>query len=153
MLSLCVSKIVVGVRMIGLQCQHPPEASLRLLKFPLLGKHIGEAVMRIPMAGFQVDGAPIAGRGRRQIALQKVGVSKVVVIVRRSRIVLDGSKDQWNSDLILAGLLRDDTEVMERIGVLRIDLQDLAIAGFGLRQAARLMVLQTHLQRLGDRSR
>lgn len=147
-----VSKMVVSFGMIRLQFQYAPQANLSLLKFPLLRKHIGEAVMCIHKAWRQRDRSSIAGGGCGQITLQEIGISKIKLIIGGSRIVLDGRQDQWNRDLILAGLLSDDPEQMERVGVLRFELQDLAVAGFGLRQSASPMVLQTNLQRFGSGS-
>jgi hypothetical protein len=65
-------------------------------------------------------------------------------------IETQGFADDVDGLLVLTDLVGDDAEEVQRLDVARIELQDLAIDGLGLRQIAGLMVLQGDLEHLRE---
>src|SRR5579859_7593278 len=58
---------------------------------------------------------------------------------------------QLNASLKISGLMSDQAEEMQGVGVIRVDRQDLAIKRSCLRQAPRPVVSGRRLQQFGDR--
>ena len=68
--------------------------------------------------------------------------------IRNSTIARDGLADQVNRGLVVPGLMRDDAEEMQAIGVVGIDRKDLPVAVLGLLEPASLMQAAPLLQGL-----
>ena len=68
--------------------------------------------------------------------------------IRNATIACDGLADQVNRGLVVPGLMRDDAEEMQAIGVVGIDGKDLPVTVLGLLEPASLMQAAPLLQGL-----
>ena len=60
----------------------------------------------------------------------------------------DGPPDPLHREVVAADLVSHKPEEVERVGVVRLDREDLAIKRLGLRQSSGLVVLICRLKRL-----
>jgi len=80
------------------------------------------------------------------IDFAEVGISGGIIRVRR-----DGLANPVYRELMAAHLLGDDAPQAERLGIVWLHREDLAVNPFGLCQTSGLMMLNRDLERLWDR--
>ena len=136
--------------MTWLQEQDAAKTIFGFSEFALFGECVRQTVERIDVGGVERDGVAIAGDGGRQVIVQTIGIGKIVVKVGARRMSLNGGAYELNREVVVTRLLRDDSEQVEGVCMLRLEFEDFAIANFGLGQAARLMMLQAEGQRCGN---
>ena len=92
----------------------------------------------------------IARHGARRIALKPVGIAKIVVVIGGARIAGDRRTDQAFGLNVIAVLLSDDAEKMQRFWVIWFNAQDFAVARLCLGEVVGLMVCQAARENLAD---
>ena len=128
--------------MTWLQVQDAAKTSFGFSEFGLLGEGVRQAVERIDVDGVERDGAAITGHRGRQVLLQTITIGKIVVKVGALGLALNGGAYELNREVVVTCLLRDDSEQVEGVCMLRLEFEDFAIASFSFAQPARLMMLQ-----------
>ena len=96
----------------------------------------------------QLQSSLIAGPGLGSPAQSPVGFAKITVIKRLHAIHGDGLADAGDGRLMLTGLVSDEPQQVQGVGMSRIPPQDLAIELLGLRQLARLVKVHRRLKRV-----
>jgi hypothetical protein len=109
--------------------------------------------MRFGMRGIEGKRAPITGYGLIQKALFGENGAKVIMEKRGIRFGLDSVFDQIDSCLPVAGLISDQAEQMQGVGMSRGDGKYLPVKPIGLNQPAGLMMLDSLRKQFRDISR
>jgi len=90
-----------------------------------------------------------AGFGFAQPMLRPVQRAQIVVHERVARLYADGALDELERSLVIARLMAQLGKQVQRIGMIRRELQPLPVKRIGLLQASRLMMLEGGLDVLG----
>jgi hypothetical protein len=69
------------------------------------------------------------------------------------RIEVDGPLDELCSAIVITGLMGDGAEQVQRIHVVGLHREDLAVEPFGVRQSPSLVMLESERESLLDRDR
>ena len=127
----------MGLGVVGVMCQSPAEAGLRGCQIapPLEGD--SQVAMGLGVVGIQFQCPPVAGHGLVELLELLIGRAEIGVEDRRIGIQLDGPADVLDGSLILIDLRGDDAQQVPGVGILRLDLEDLAVDMFGLLELAR----------------
>src|SRR6266567_5168917 len=90
-------------------------------------------------------------RGRLvQAAKRAQSVADIAVEIRSAIVARDRPADEVDSNLAVAGLMRDHAEKMQAVSMVRVDRENLTIEPLRLVEAAGLMQGQGGSQRLCD---
>jgi hypothetical protein len=117
----------------------------QLAQFP---QGISEVTVRHGEVRLAVHGLPKAGHGLGQLSLKNEHISQVVMCGGKVGLLLQGRPEVLHSDIVTACLPGDYSQEMERIDLVRIDLQDLLEVLFRLLQPAGLIIMAGYVQRL-----
>ena len=84
------------------------------------------------MVRLEPDGVPIMRLCLTHAAKRAQGGAKIAMEIRDHTVAGDCLADEINRELVVAALVRHDTEEMQAIGVVGVDGKDLAIETLGL---------------------
>jgi hypothetical protein len=93
------------------------------------------------MVWLKRDGVLVRLAGLPEPAERLKRHAQVRVEVGDDGVGLDRASDQRGRDLVLPDLVGDDAEEMEGVGLIRLVLQNAPVRLLGLREVARLVVL------------
>ena len=128
--------------------QRPVEALQRLVGKAGIEQDIGAVAVRVGEVGVDGDGAVETLDRLQPVALAVQRLAEQIVHTRLRRPVGDGAAGELDALLELALLAGDHGDVIERIGIVRVDAQHLDVAFHGLRQIALAVVEQALLEQL-----
>jgi hypothetical protein len=103
---------------------------------------IAQVAMGLGVVGPEFQSTPIAGDGLGDLAQRAAGFTQIAVKGSVVRVQADGAFNQIHGLLVLAKLMRDDARQVQRLGVIRLQGENLLVKRFGRSQPPRLMVLQ-----------
>ena len=103
--------------------------------------------MKLPGILFAVALAVCTCHATRRL----IHLRQIVVIVRLPPIQSDGPANVFGSHILPPRLMGDDAEKVNRVGLIRIHLEDLSIELISRLQPATLMVLHGNGKGFGDR--
>jgi hypothetical protein len=136
---------------VGLQLQCPAVAGNGFVQLPLLLQCIAEVAVRLGIVRLQLQCPVVAGQGFGNPAQGAIRFPQVVVKRSRIPVQLDRPSNVLDGHLVLADLVGNHAEKMNRVGLIRLGLQNLPIDPLGSLQPAGLMVPDRNRQRLGNR--
>ena len=125
-----------------------PELPLRFVELASLFERIAEIVVGFHMIRIELDGAPVMRFGLAHPTERMEGVAQIAVEIRNAIVAGDGFADQVDRGLVVPGLMSDDAEEMQAVGVIWIDRKDLPVTALGLMEPASLMQAAPLLQSL-----
>jgi len=104
-------------------------------------------------AGLELYGTPKKVSGLGGAAALQQDISKIDLIAGMAAVTLDGAAYQLQRDLPPAHLMGADAQTVQRVGVMRIEPQDLLIERRRLRQPSGLMQARGLMQQSLDLGR
>jgi hypothetical protein len=123
---------------IGLERDHRLEALHGLGKLPVVAQHVAEVVVRVDVAGLERNGLAIAFHRRRALAHGPQRVAQVAV-VDLARAMRERGHDELHRARVVAFVIRDKPEQMQRVRVIRLHRENLPIDGRRFREAPRVL--------------
>ena len=144
-------QVLPGQKVVGFQLRCRAILGDRLGRETLLLKYQAQVVVRFRIGRPKRERPAETRRRGLELAQAHPDIALVVVIVGFLRPLGNGAANQIHRQCRLAGLQREDTEQMQRIGVIGLVRQDLPVKGLRLAQLARLMILDREVEGLLDR--
>ncbi len=141
----------MGLGIVRLQFQCPAAAGDRFVQLPLVLQHGAQVVVGLGIVGLQFQGPAAAGNRFGKPVQGTIRSSQVVVEGGRGPVQPDRPLDALDGGLVLARLRSNHAEKMERIGMIRLDRENLPIDLLGSLQPTALMVLDRNRQCFGSR--
>lgn len=132
-------EIVVRVRIIGAQRQRALERRPRLVPPALLVQRMAEPMKRRGILRGERHGLAAVLDRLVVTADRLIGHGDVGVKIRQLRIECDRPADQLDRGRVPAGLVGDDAEEMQAVGVVRIDIEHLPVEPLRLGELPGLM--------------
>src|SRR5262249_41510590 len=141
-----VAEIVMGFGIVGPESERTPKFTLCLVELALLPKRIAEIVVGFGMVWIESYGPAVVRLGLDHTTERLQRGANITVEIRNRAISGDRPADQIDRRLAVTGRVRDDTEKMQAVGVVGIDLEDLSVKSLGLVEPARLVQPEALLQ-------
>ena len=146
-----IAQVVVCLGKVRLQFQCPAVAGDRFVQLPLVLQRIAQVVVCLGIVRLQFQCPAVAGDRFGNPAQGTIRFPQVVMEGSRIPFQPDRPSNVFDGNLVLAHLVSNHAEKMERIGLIRLDCENLPIDLLGSLQPAGLMVLDRNRQCFGNR--
>ena len=146
-----IAQVVVGLGIVRLQFERPAVAGDRFVRLPLVLQRIAQVVVRVGIVRLQLQCAAVAGDRFVQSSPGPQGIAQVVMEGSHIPFQPDRPSNVLDGNLVLAPLGGNHAEKMNRVGLIRLSLENLPIDLLGGLQPTGLMVLDRNRQRFGNR--
>jgi hypothetical protein len=120
------------------------------MELTVLGESGAQIVMGLHVVRLELERASKCGEGVARPARQTAGFSEAEPGGGVIRVERDGLAKPFDGEIVTAGLMRDETQQMQRVSVSWLCREDLAAEVFGVCQPASLVMLERDLESLGD---
>ena len=146
-----IAQVPVHLGAVGNKFQSSAIAGDRGVELSLIFERSAQVIVSFGKILSQFHGPAVARDGVVQLALDLESHAQAVVISCIGAIRRDCPCHVLDSNLRLAKLLSHPAEMTKRIGLMRLDRENLPIDLLGSLQAARLMVLESDRHCFGKR--
>ena len=145
------TQVLVRLGVVRLQFRGPAEADDRFLRLSLVLQRKAQVIVRLGIVRLQFHCTVETCDRLGDLAQGTIRFPQVAMEGRRGPVQSDGTSYALHGRLVLARLMGDHAQKMHRIGLIRIEREDLPINLLGRLQPARLMVLDRDGQCFGNR--
>jgi len=146
-----IAQIDVGIQKIRLKFERALAGRDGFIQLALLPERVAQIVVGLRVVGLECDRPAIRRNGFVQPASRAPDYAEVRVSHRIIRVDNDGFANPLQGGVMASPLKRDDTEKMQRAGVVGLRRKDAPIKRLRLRQPPRALVLHRDLQRFRNR--
>ncbi len=145
------AQVVACIGIVQLQFQSPAVTGNRFVQLPLVIQGSTQIVVRLGKVRLQLQCPVIAGDGFVQLPLFLQRTAQVAMEDSLISLQPDCASNVFDGNLMLADLVSDDTEKMPRIGMIRLDRENLPIDLLSGLQPTGLVVLNRSRHCFGNR--
>jgi len=143
----------VGFRQVRFDLDCPAVFDDGFFEPALVPQCIAQIVQGLRQVRFGLEGAAARGDGFFEPACRAKDFAEIGMGHRIIRIERDGLANPFHCQVMAPGLVGDETEKVQRSGMVWLHLQDLAVERLGIRQPPCPVVLGRDLERLWYRHR
>ncbi len=145
-----VAEVVMRLGEIRLQFHRPAAAGGRFVQLSLVPQGDAQAIVRVGIVRVQGQCPAVAGDRFGDPAQGAIGLSQVAVEEGHVPFQGDCPFDVCDGYLVFPHLVSNQAEEMRRVGMIRLDCENLPVELLGRMQPTALMVLDRHRQCFGN---
>ena len=145
-----IAQIVVGFGKVRLELDRAAIGSNGFVELAALPQGVAQIGVALGKIRSGLERAPIHADRLVKMALRDQGIAETEVVLQNLRIHLDRPANALRRDVVAADLVSDETEVVQRIGMIWLRRKDLAVKRLGIRQAPALVMPKREFESLGN---
>ena len=144
------AEVIVEIRVVRIDFQGLPVRGHGFVEAALGPPRDAKIVMSHRESRVELERCAKRGDGFIKMALSHESVAEIELVVRTRGIGRDCLANQIRCHVVAAGLIGNDAEQMQRVGMIWLRREDLPVESLGVRQAAGAVVLEREIEGLGN---
>ena len=144
------AEVIVEIRVAWIDFQGLPVRGYGFVEAALGPPRDAQVVMSHRESRVNLERGAKRGDGFVKLALSQKSVAEIELVVRTRGIGRDRLANQIRCQVVASGLIGNDAEQMQRVGMIWLHREDLPVESLGVRQAAGAVVLEREIEGLGN---